>query len=105
MGISNNVPQESKSKPKPTILPMTSSPSPSPGPKSPSMSLAESVESPVVEQDVMVKEEEQLENKWGEVFTDKLGKCVSDTFEYDEESILPAKYLLHYLKKRIGFDF
>merc|ERR1712228_21834 len=92
-------------KPKATVLSNRHSPSPSPGPQSPSISLAESVESPVVEQDVMVKEEEQLENQWGEEFTVKLGQCVTETFEYDKESILPAKYLLHYLKKRIGFDF
>ena len=51
------------------------------------------------------EEPEQLENLWGEEFTDNLKECVSDTFDYDEESILPAKYLLHYLKKRVGFDF
>ena len=50
-------------------------------------------------------EPEELENLWGEEFTDKLKECVSNTFDYDEESILPAKYLLHYLKKRVGFDF
>ena len=90
---------------KPTILPRAQSFSPSPTPRSPSISLAESVETPVVEQDVVVKEEEKLDNQWGEEFTSKLGKCVNETFEYDKESILAAKYLLHFLKKRIGFDF
>merc|ERR1712154_334826 len=92
-----NAPPLSAPKAKATILPKTYSPSPSPGPQSPSISIAESVENPVVEQDVVVKEEEKLENKWGEEFTLKLGKCINETFEYDEESILPAKYLLHYL--------
>ena len=103
-----------KPKPQPTILPKAQSPSPSPGPHS--AFLAESVQSPISDTDVMVKEEEdgkeeekeediKLENRWGDEFTLKLGQCVTETFAFDEKSILPAKYLLHYLKKRIGFDF
>eukprot|EP01084_Bolivina_argentea_P286496 491468_1 len=51
------------------------------------------------------KTEEVLENTWGEEFTGALGECVNTTFNYDEESILAAKYLLHYLKKHKQFDF
>jgi len=50
-------------------------------------------------------EPEALENLWGEEFTDKLKECVSNTFEYDERSILQGKHLLYYLKKRVGFEF
>ena len=59
---------------------------------------------PPQQQEAKVPEEE-LENIWGEEFTDKLKECVSCNFDYDGEAILPAKYLLHYLKKRIQFDF
>merc|ERR1712032_733156 len=48
---------------------------------------------------------EDLENEWGEEFTNKLKECVAEQFDYEKQAILPGKYLLHYLKKRIGFDF
>eukprot|EP01083_Nonionella_stella_P179496 637407_1 len=53
----------------------------------------------------MKPEPDTMENVWGQEFTDALKECVAKTFEYDAESILAAKYLLHFLKKRVGFSF
>ena len=48
---------------------------------------------------------DEMDNLWGKEFTDGLSDCIGKLFRYDEQSILPRKYILFYLKKIECFDF